>query len=285
MQKIENWNPLYTRIISHRLGDGTFNFYEHAVWDNNRPEYFIGLCKHLDIKLWKPTKSGNTTKIIIPDYIFENYAQKYFLDSYLLKSNPVYLANSILNCLSEDDKIQTLCACFFDDGSCRSWRPVLFEDQKLDLTEVVLEIWNSVFVNGAKIDNKTITKAGTRIYHIVLTRDAFVEFYKKVKNCKNRLGEFAGFWGKELDVESRYKKASNTRALILNETKNQKELRKSIVLDSIKLRDLKFNDIQSILGISRDRCRLIVNELMKTNKIKLSGKTHKACYKLNKELQ
>src|ERR1700690_958119 len=95
MSKLE-WTPLCTRFLAHRLGDGTVNVHGRAVWDNNRPEHFLKLCELLKIDVWKPTKSGKCTKIIMPNCIFDEYANLYGYNSKLLRQDSEYLAKTFL---------------------------------------------------------------------------------------------------------------------------------------------------------------------------------------------
>lgn len=275
---INEFTPLHYRVMGHRLGDGTFSFQNKAVWDNSKPEFFLELCKHLDLDTGTAVKSGDCWKIALPTQMFDSYADLYGYDSLLLRKDPVYLARTFFD-KSEDDRLQVLCACFFDDGSSCSWRPVLFEDCKGDLAEIVLELWNSVFKSNAKMDTNTVTKAGTRMYHVVLNRDGFVDFYEKIKESERRLGHLAGFWFKEDDVNWRYSKATSPTAMKLTETrKNTDKWMESVLLLVENNKSVSMKQIVKHLGLTIDRCRKVVHKLRDKGLVKLVGTLKDAVY-------
>lgn len=277
---IENWTPLHTRLLSHRLGDGTINVYRHAVWDNNRPKYFIDLLNHLGIKFWNPTKSGSTTKIVIPDLIFDEYAKIYNYNSLELRKNPNYLVKTFLS-RNEDDIIQVLCACMFDDGSAKNWQPILFEDQKEELVENILQLWNLVIGFGAKINYATKTKKGTQMYHLVLSRDGFLSFYKKINDSIKKFGYLAGLWEKQNDLDIRYNVATNIRAQKLSETKNEiNNWLEKLVLIAKSEKQLRFKDIKNYFNLSKDRTRNLINKAIYNGVLIKCGELQSAYYTL-----
>lgn len=133
-----NWTPLHTRIVSHRIGDGTVNYYGHYVWDNKTPEEFIELTKKLGINIWGPTrcKKWGTSKIIIHKNLFLKFGKIIEADGNLLLKNSVYLIENIKK-MPRSHKMQTLFALLVDDGCCTNWMLTLFEDQHKDVVDSV----------------------------------------------------------------------------------------------------------------------------------------------------
>ena len=133
-----NWTPLHTRIISHRIGDGTVNFYGHAVYDNKHVNHFMELANQLSIKLWKPVKGDiyNTKKIVIPKVLFEKFSKIFNVNPDKIIRDPVKLLELISH-FPEEHKLQTIFALIVDDGSCSDWRITVFEDQNKYVFDIV----------------------------------------------------------------------------------------------------------------------------------------------------
>lgn len=137
--EINEWTPLHTRFISHRIGDGTVNVYGKPVWDNKHITEFVKLAEFLNFKLWKPVKgdSFGTYKIVMPRYAFEKFGKIFNKDIEMLIQDPVYLLDAIKE-LPEEHKLQTILALITDDGSCKGWLLVVFEDQNKETVDKVL---------------------------------------------------------------------------------------------------------------------------------------------------
>ena len=137
-----NWTPLHTRFISHRIGDGTCNYYGHFVYDNKNICHFLNLADKLNIKIWGPIKGDNysTKKVIISKKIFNNFSNLFNLTSEQLLRDPVKLLDIIFK-FPEEHKLQTILALIVDDGSCNRWMITVFEDQNKAIFDKVKELF------------------------------------------------------------------------------------------------------------------------------------------------
>jgi len=271
---------LHTRIIAHRIGDGTVNFYGKAVWDNKKIKEFLELCSYLEIKLWRPVTSDSygTQKIIIPTQLFEKFAKRHNKNTDRLIKDPRYLLDAISE-LSEEHRLQTILALIVDDGSSKSWCLTLFEDKNKETTDKVYSLWNSIFPNTARFDDKHITKSGTRVYHIYVKRDGIILLYEKIRDAVQKYGVLAGLWWKEKDLELRYLKATSIRAKQLQETKFLSAGWKENICDHVKIKgSITFREIQKILGLSKDRTRLVLKKLLEDGRIHVIRSGNRAKY-------
>jgi len=282
--KNNNWTPLHTRIISHRIGDGTVNYYGHYVWDNKNPHEFIDLTKKLEIKIWGPTlcKKWGTSKIIIHKNLFLKFGEIIETDGNRLLRNPAYFIETIRK-MPRAHKLQTLFALLVDDGSCINWMLTLFEDQHKEVVNSVYQLWNDLCPSTAKI-SELVTPKGTRVYHIQINREGIIFFKNEVDKAVNEFGELAGIWWKQEPLNRRYEKATNRRALLINDTKNKKELKDKILIDYLtNRRSATFTEIKNILSISTDRARRILRRLAKEKKLFLIDAGNKARYSMVEE--
>lgn len=279
--QIIEWTPLHTRVIAHRIGDGTLNYYKKIVWDNKHIEGMLGLLNKLNIKYWKPIKGDKygTYKMVLPKFLFEEFSNKFDRDYNQNIEDPCYLLDSI-QLLDKEHKLQALCALITDDGSFVNWVPVIFEDQNEKTVMKVKRLWDSLFPGNSRV-SYILTKKGTKVYHLYSNRDGVIKLFKEIKNAKNKFGDFADLWHKQKDLETRFKKATNKRADVLYETKVNKERWKNVVLDGFKSkRILRFSEIKKILNLDKYRTWRITNKLVKERKIFLIDAGNKSRYSL-----
>lgn len=277
------WTPLHHRIISHRLGDETLNFYKRVSWDNKHIIGFYILCKILKIKLWNPTRSDSygTMKIIIPNYLYKSFAVIYGKDYERLKADRLYLLDSTME-LSDDYRLQTILSLIVDDGSCTSWLLVVFEDTDKAVVEKVQTLWESLFPGTSKI-NYLVTKRGKRVYHLYANRNGIIMLYGKLEQTLETYGPFSGLWWKEETFRKRYLKAISPRAKMLEERRKMKEKWACTVLNLIERQGYAtMADVQEVLRVSYDRALLVVHDLRRGKKLKLVGYTHQTKYVLEK---
>lgn len=282
--EFETWTPLHTRIIAHRIGDGTVNFYNRAVWDNKHTEEFENLCKLLGIKLWKPTvnKSKGTKKIIIPTLLYQNFGRLYNKDYIRLIKDPVYLVDSILS-LPEAHRIQALMSIVLDDGSCVNWRMTVFEDTKEHLVQCVQTLWESLFPNTSKTGS-IVTKHGTKVYHLYSNRDGIVQFYHKIQESIFEYGYIGSLWWKHSDLKNRYLKTISLKAKQLKETKESRPHWKKLVLDYLKKhQNITVKEACLFLGLTRWRVFRLLGKLVKERKIILIKAGNRSRYSLKME--
>lgn len=270
----KNWTPLHTRLVSHRIGDGGVNTYGHYTWDNKKPEKFIELAKKLDIKIWGPIQSDKwgTQKIIIHKKLFQKFGRITKSDEHGLLEDPVYLLE-IIKELPKEHQLQTMLAILVDDGCCKNWMLILFEDQHKEIVEAVYELWNSLYPNTATI-KVYLTKKKTKVYHIFVNRDGIIQLYEDLEKTTKKFGELAGIWWKSDALYKRYLKTISDSARKCNETKILRETRKNQVINNLKKQNsMTFRNIKYLLDLSDDRTRLIVKDLINEKRIVLIGKT------------
>jgi len=282
--KIQKWTPLHTRIIASRIGDGTLNFYNKVVWDNKKINEMVSLLKQLNISHWKPIIGDRygTYKLILPSHLFKEFSRIFNKDYNKLITSKVYF----LDCIKELDnshKLQALCSFIFDDGSFVNWRPVIFEDQDKEVVLNVKEIWDSLFPKTSKMDY-IVTKKGTKVYHLFSNRDGVIKITNEIKEAKRKFGHLADLWHKQETLEKRFKKATNKRAIILNETKTSKLGWKNKLLEELKKNnELTFNQIKDILYLSQDRTRTLVKNLLNNQDICLIKAGNRSRYSLKEK--
>lgn len=279
-----NWTPLHTRLISHRIGDGTINFYGHFVYDNKNVKHFLDLTNKLNIKVWGPIKGDaySTKKIIISKKAFKNFSDVFDLTSEKLLRDPIKLLDIIFQ-LPEEHQLQTIFALMVDDGSCRNWMMVVFEDQNKAVFDKVKQLWDCLFPNTSSTYVQ-ITKKGTKVYHLISNRYGVIQLQQKIFETVEKYGPLANLWWKQKDLDLRYSKAINKRAKELNYTKVFIEENKHKILEY--LRNNKFITTKvtmKLLNLSLDRTRLILNKLSKEGKIFLIDAGNKSRYSLEYE--
>ena len=279
-----NWTPLHTRLISHRIGDGTVNLRGHYVWDNKNADEFIELAKKLNIKIWGPTicKKYGTNEIIINKKLFQKFANIIDADPKRLLKDCSYLIDNVMK-LPKDHQIQTLLALIVDDGSCKNWRVTLFEDQDKGVVDKVHKLWDSFFPNTSS-PYCHITKNKTPVHHIMIKRDGIIQLKKETDKAVNKFGDLAGLWWKQKDLDIRYNKATSKRAKQLRETEENKEIWENKTLDYLKENKvMTFSKLMGLLNLSKDRTRGTLKKLIKEKKIFVTNAGSKSRYTLEKE--
>lgn len=278
-----NWTPLHTRILAHRIGDGTVNVHGHYVWDNKNPSQFLLLAKQLGIKVWGPVvcKKWGTSKIMISKKFFQHFGNIVEADGKNLSRNSAVLIRSIEK-LPFPHKLQTFCALIVDDGCCKNWMLTLFEDQNKETVDAVYHLWNSIFPATAKI-SFIVTKKGTTVYHIYINKLGIIQLKEAIDKAMLEFGMLAGLWWKQDALNKRYKKATNERASILEDTKNENEFRKAQILNFVRAKEkVSFSEIQNNLHLSTDRTRLLLNKLIKQNFMFVSKASCRSLYSITK---
>lgn len=279
-----NWTPLHTRLISHRIGDGTVNFYGHFVYDNKNVKQFLDLTNKLNIKVWGPIKGDcySTKKIIISKKVFKNFSYLFDLTSEKLLRDPVKLLDFISR-LPEEHKLQAIFALIVDDGSCNRWIITVFEDKNKEVFDKVKELWDSLFPNTSSVYIYT-TRKGTKVYHLNANSEGIILLQQKIFESVEKYGSLANLWWKQKDLDLRYSKAVNKRAKELNYTKEFSEENKQKILGHF--RKNKYITTQAtvkLLNLSIDRVRLILNKLINERKIFLIDAGNKSRYSLEYE--
>ncbi len=279
-----NWTPLHTRLISHRIGDGTVNFYGHFVYDNKNVTHFLNLTNELNIKVWGPIKgdSYSTKKIIISKRVFKNFSHLFDLTSEELLRDPVKLLD-LISQLPEEHKLQAIFALIVDDGSCNNWRITVFEDQNKMVFDKVKDLWDSLFPNTSTTCIY-ITKKGTKVYHLFSKRDGIILLQQKIFEAVEKYGPLANLWWKQGDLDLRYFKAVNKRAKELNYTKEFSEVNKQKILNYlIENRFITHKEVMKLLNLSFFRTYLVLNKLIDEGKIFLIDAGNKSRYSLEYE--
>lgn len=279
-----NWTPLHTRILSHRIGDGTVNFYGHAVYDNKHVKHFVELADKLNIKLWKVMKgdSYNTKKIIIPKIFFEKFSKIFNANSEDIIKDPVKLLELIFQ-LPEEHRLQTILALIVDDGSCNNWRITVFEDQNKAIFDKVKQLWDSFFPNTSSTYTY-ITKKGTKVYHLFAKRNGIILLQQKINETVRIWGPLANLWWKQKDFDRRYAIATSKRAKLLNYTKEFTNKNKQEILDYLeKNKSITTKEVMKLLNLSFDRTYLVLNKLIRGGKIFLINSGNRSRYSLENE--
>jgi hypothetical protein len=196
-----------------------------------------------------------------------------------LKEDRLYLLESTME-LSEDFRFQTILAIIVDDGCCKNWMLVVFEDMDKYVVEGVQALWESMFPRTSKI-KWVKTKSGKRIYHLFADRNGIIGLRRRLERTLSKYGPFSGLWWKDEQLEARYAKAVSARGRMLNETRLDKEKRESKVMDCVEAqRGITFQETKKLLHISEDRTRTLLNSLRGNSKLELVGHTHTAKYVL-----
>ncbi len=278
-----NWTPLHTRILAHRIGDGTVNVHGHYVWDNKNPTEFLMLAQQLEIKVWGPVvcKKWGTSKIVISKKVFQRFGDIIEADGIKLLRNSAYLIKNIQK-LPYSHQLQTICALIVDDGCCKNWMLTLFEDQNKETINVVYELWNSMFPTTAKISS-IVTKKGTTVYHIYVNKEGIIKLKEKIDEAVSQMGYLAGLWWKQDALNLRYKKATSKQAIKLEDTKKDKEFRKEQIWNLFKNQEtISFSEIKEHLNLSNDRIRLILEEFFQNNSLFVTKAGCRSRYSLTK---
>ena len=279
-----NWTPLHTRFISHRIGDGTVNFYGHFVYDNKNIKHFLDLADKINIKVWGPIKGDcySTKKIIIHKKVFNDFSNLFDLTSEKLLRDPVKLLDIIFQ-FPEEHKLQAIFALIVDDGSCTNWRITVFEDQNKAVFDKVKNLWEYLFPNTSSTV-VYITRKGTKVYHLFAKREGIISLQQKINESVKKYGLLANLWWKQKDLDFRYSKAINKRAKELNHTKKFSEENKQKILYYLgKNKFTTIKDVMKLLNLSLDRTRLVLNRLIKEGKIFLIDAGSKSRYSLDFE--
>jgi len=276
-----NWTPLHTRIISHRIGDGTVNFYGHFVYDNKNVKHFLDLADKLNIKVWGPIKADcySTKKIIISKKVFKNFSTLFNLTSEKLLRDPVKLLDIIFQ-FPEEHKLQAIFALIVDDGSCNRWMITVFEDQNKAVFDKVKDLWDSLFPNTSRTYIQ-VTKRGTKVYHLDANRYGIISLQQKINESVKKYGPLANLWWKQKDLDERYSKAVSNRAKQLNYTKEFTDENKQRILNY--MRENKFittKNTMRLLNLSFFRSYLVLNKLIDEGKIFLIDTGRKSYYSL-----
>ncbi|MDP3764999.1 MAG: hypothetical protein Q8R04_00650 [Nanoarchaeota archaeon] len=285
-KKLESigWTPLHTRLLAHRIGDGSVNHYGHYEYNNNHVDEFLDLANFLKIKYWGPVVSDKygTRKVIIPKKTFRDFASVFNVNYEELIKNPVLLLEVIAN-LPEEHRLQAILAFIVDDGSCKSWLLTVFEDQNENVFNKVKELWEGIFPETSKIYTYT-TKAGTKVYHLMVNRNGIISLALRIKNSTNKHGKLANLWWKQRDFNYRYEIAISKRALNLSETSKNHKNREKIILDYLKENNhLTFKEAQKILNLNRDRARYFFDKLIKDKKLFVIDAGNKSRYSVKFE--
>lgn len=290
MKSLENkleeivWTPLHTRILAHRIGDGSVNHYGHLDWSNKHPEEFVRLAQFIGVKIWGPIISDKygTKKIIVNKKVFDHFASLFGMDGATLLRNPKTVTKTILK-LPYDHRLQAILAFIVDDGSCGRWMITIFEDQNRETVKEVELIWNSLFSCPLKWTT-IVTPKGTEVYNLIANRQAIISLGDSLKRAIQKYGVLAGLWWKQVDFDQRYKKATSARAAQLYETRTKTDEYCAMLLHHMKdKRDITFDEAQKILGLSTDRTRLILAKLNKKQKIFILHAGQKSKYSLDYE--
>lgn len=280
---IGEWTPLHTRLVAHRIGDGTIDVHKNAVWNNKRICGFLRTSAKLNIKLRKPVTSDvyGTYKIVIPKELFSKFAELVSADEDLLRNSSQYLLDNILK-MSEEHKLQAILALIFDDGCCKNWLLIVFEDPNKDLVEKALQLWQSLFGDTAWMASHK-TKRGLDVFHIYANREGIIQLYNKISAFKYR-PYFTDLWEKQKDLEERYLKTQSKKALEQVETGNkQPQWEKIIVEHLFQNRHTTILEAQRILRLTKDRTRKCLERMRKKKIIFLSNMGRRSRYTLEAE--
>ncbi len=279
-----NWTPLHTRLVSHRIGDGTINFYGHVVYDNKNIEHFTKLANKLNIKLWI-TKGGdkyNTKKIVISRDLFIKFSRIFDVLLEDVTRYPTKLLG-LISKLPEEHKLQTILALIVDDGSCKRWMITVFEDQNKEVFDKVKMLWDPLFPNTSRIYVYT-TKKGTKVYHLKVNRNGIILLQQKINASVEKYGDLANLWWKQKDLDWRYFKATNRRAKLLNETKEFADEKKRKVLNHLQEnKAVTLREVMQILNFSRDRAHLLLSKLVREGKIFATKAGNRSRYSVERE--
>lgn len=279
-----NWTPLHTRILSHRIGDGTVNVHGYYVWDNKYANEFMELARQLNIKFCGPfiCKKWGTNKIVVSTKLFQKFAKVVDADAKILIQDRAFLMENITK-LPKQHQLQTIFALLVDDGCCTNWMLTLFEDTNKEVVEKAHQLWESFFPNTANIQF-IVTPKGTKVYHIYVNREGIIKFKEEVDKAEREFGNLAGIWWKKEALEKRYTKAVSKRAKDLNETKELKEKRKNIIVEHLKEHNsMTFKEAKKLLNLSTDRTRLILGELAQEKELFVINSTWRARYSMVNE--
>lgn len=279
-----NWTPLHTRLISHRIGDGTVNFYGHAVYDNKHIKHFSELADKLNVKLWIIMKgdSYGTKKVIIHKKSFKKFSKVLNVNSEDIIKDPVKLLEVILQ-LPEEHKLQTIFSLIVDDGSCKDWMITIFEDQNEEIFDKVKYLWDSLFPDTSTTYIYT-TKEGTKVYHLKTNREGIIQLQQKIYKAVEKYGSLANLWWKQKDLDLRYSKAVSKRAKQLNHTKKYSAKNKQRILNYLrKNKFITVREVMKLLNLSLDRTHLVLNKLVDENKIFVTKAGGKSRYSIEHE--
>lgn len=279
-----DWTPLHTRLIAHRVGDGTVNSYGVPVYDNKNMDSFIELTNHLKIKTWKPVISDKygTKKICIPVDVFKKFSIICKCDYRALINEPVFLLDNIMK-LGSEHRLEALLAAIVDDGSCKRWSICIFEDQNKATVDKINDLWDSLFPTKLK-SSIIITKRGTKVFHLFCNREGIIRLYESIQRITKKYGYLASLWWKQKDLESRYLKATSERARQINETFKKRDNWNKKILEHIKDRGFITNNAtMKLLGLSKYRTLRVLSKLAKNEKLILIKAGNRSRYVLVRE--
>lgn len=278
------WTPLYTRLLAHRIGDGSVNHYGHFDYSNKHINEFIGLANFLKIKYWGPIVSDKygTHKVIIPKKTFRDFASVFEINHEELIRNPNLLLNTISK-LPEEHRFQAILALIVDDGSCTAWMPIIFEDKNKEVFDKVKDLWDSIFPLTSRVYIQK-TKKDIKIYHLAINREGIISLILRIEESVNKYGNFANLWWKQNNFNKRYNKAISDRAELLAETRMNGKERDKLIFDYLNNNKyITFVEAQKILNLSKDRTRLVLSNLVKNSKLFLIDAGSKSHYSLTNE--
>ena len=282
--EVIGWTPLHTRLLAHRIGDGSCNHYGHFEYNNKHVKDFLNLADFLKIKYWGPVVSDKygTYKVIISKKTFIDFASIFGISHEELIRNPVLLVD-LISKLSKDHQIQAILAFIVDDGSCKRWMPTIFEDQNKNVFYKIKEIWDNLFPLTSR-DYTQITKKGTKVYHLDINREGLIILVKNIEEVIRKYGNYAGLWWKQKDLKIRYSKTVSERAKLLNETRINGNKKAEIILNYLKEKEyVKFTEIQKIINLSRDRTYLVLSKLVNNGRLFVIKAGSRGRYSLKNE--
>lgn len=278
------WTSLRTRILAHRIGDGSCNHYGHFEYTNKHMEEFIELLNILNIKYWDPVVSDKygTKKIILHKKTFKDFASLFKINHKELIKNPVLLLETIAK-LPEEHRLQAILAFIVDDGSCTAWMPIIFEDMNKEVFDKVKDLWDNMFPLTSRIYLYK-TKKGTIVYHLAINREGIISLILSIKESVKKYGEYSNLWWKQNKFDNRYLKAISDRAKLLAETRVDEDKWGETILNYLKENKyLTFTKAQKILNLSKDRTILVLSKLVTDGNLFLTDAGSKSRYSITYE--
>jgi len=205
------YTPLDHRLIFHMLGDGTMASNSWSQISKESMRFFQTLLEQRGVNSVKP--NGRT--IIIPQIFLYLAAAVVKLPPQLI-STPEFIRRSIG--LPRKHRIQALLALIHDDGSVGYGSTVIHRDQKLEVVEAVVELWDSTYGRETRFNlleekphpgSRVIKRGGkvsivtskNPVWYFKANRAGLRLLYRDVLKMIDEYGITAGLWKKQKLLE------------------------------------------------------------------------------------
>ncbi len=231
-------NIIYTRIISHIIGDGTIT--SNYTWCQKD----ISPMKILQERLLGRSLGTQSNVITIPRILIKiakkalNLRQNNLTKEDLLKG--------LIN-LPKEHKIQVITAIIEDEGTCDKNRITIRMNNK-EIMQLITKIIDSLHYSRGNLTKRDYKKDGIKkeIWCVSLNIAGIKNYWLDLENVEMEYGKILSLWKKREAIKELSKHKSN-----INGLKRNKKLLKEIS-KSGRFKNIAFDDIKRGFDLTRN---------------------------------